>query len=173
MGQQGRKGHPNRVSFSGILTRVDEPSNRSPTGAKGHKVILTREAAEEALSSLIGMAVDYKAGWSGHNARQKFGVITDAVFSGRDILVRGYIYARDFGEEAEEIYALGEELGMSYELANALVVDVDAKVWVLKRVTFVGAAVLLKSKAAYRSTSFTLHNKEAPVPVHLDAACVT
>src|SRR6185312_3513112 len=38
-------GHPNRVPFEGVLTLVDEPSNRPPSGARGHRVILTRAAA--------------------------------------------------------------------------------------------------------------------------------
>ena len=29
-------GHPNRAAFSGVLTMVDVPSQRSPSGAKGH-----------------------------------------------------------------------------------------------------------------------------------------
>jgi hypothetical protein len=40
--------------------------------------MLTKEAAEKALPSLLGMAVDYKAGWDGHDARQKCGIITSA-----------------------------------------------------------------------------------------------
>ena len=55
-------GHPNRLPFEGCLTLVDVPSDKAPSGARGHRVVLTREAAEMALPSLLGMAVDYKAG---------------------------------------------------------------------------------------------------------------
>jgi hypothetical protein len=41
---------------------------------------------------------------------------------------------------------------MSYEITDALVEDITASVWVLNRVTFTGAAVLRRDKAAYRST---------------------
>ena len=51
-------GHPNRVAFEGVLTVVDEASDRAPSGARGHRVILTHEAAQAALPSLLGMAVD-------------------------------------------------------------------------------------------------------------------
>ena len=37
--------HPNRVAFEGVLTVVDEPSTRAPSGARGHRVVLTRAAA--------------------------------------------------------------------------------------------------------------------------------
>jgi hypothetical protein len=45
-------------------------------------------------------------------------------------------------------------MGMSYELADAHVADMRAQVWTLTRATFTGAAILLREKAAYRSTSF-------------------
>ena len=69
-------GHPNRLPFEGCLTLVDVASDKAPSGAKGHRVVLTREAAEAAMPSLLGMAVGYKAGWDGHDARQKCGIIT-------------------------------------------------------------------------------------------------
>jgi len=47
-------------------------------------------------------------------------------------------------------------MGMSYELADARVADMKASVWRLTKATFTGAAILLRSKAAYRGTSFRL-----------------
>jgi len=47
-------------------------------------------------------------------------------------------------------------MGMSYELADAHVEDMRASIWKLNRVTFTGAAILLRDKAAYRQTSFRL-----------------
>ena len=49
-------GHPNRVPFEGVLTVVNAASDKAPAGARGHRVMLTREAAEKALPSLLGMA---------------------------------------------------------------------------------------------------------------------
>src|ERR1700728_2375729 len=71
-------GHPNRLPFEGCLTLLDVASDKAPSGARGHRVVLTKEAADAALPSLLGMAVDYKAGWDGHDARQKCGIITSA-----------------------------------------------------------------------------------------------
>jgi len=150
-------GHPNRRAFEGVLTLVDVASDKAPTGARGHRVVLTRSAAEAALPSLLGMAVDFKAGWDGHDARQKCGVITSAEVSGQELRVRGYLYAKDFPEMAKEMEAHGDEvLGMSYEIADAHVDDMRAVVWRLNRVTFTGAAILLRAKAAYRETSFRM-----------------
>ncbi|SEG19718.1 hypothetical protein SAMN05421819_2153 [Bryocella elongata] len=164
-------GHPNRLPFEGCLTVVDEASDRAPNGSRGHRVILSREAAREALPSLLGMAVDYKAGWDGHNARQKCGIITSAHLEpegeGRRLLVSGYLFARDFPEfgggvrcrerarvEAGAGLPKDAAMGMSYELADAHVEDMRAPVWRLTRATFTGAAILLREKAAYRGTSF-------------------
>jgi hypothetical protein len=146
-------GHPNRLPFEGCLTLVDVASDKAPSGARGHRVVLTRSAAEAALPSLLGMAVDYKAGWDGHDARQKCGIITGAEVDGRKVMVAGFLFARDFPEMEARVQTDGL-MGMSYELADAHVADMRAQVWTLTRATFTGAAILLKDKAAYRGTSF-------------------
>ena len=154
------KGHPNRLPFEGCLTLVDVPSDKAPSGARGHRVVLTRAAAEAALPSLLGMAVDYKAGWDGHDARQKCGIITGAELQGQKLQVSGFLFARDFPEMEAKVSvgaqtkSVSAEMGMSYELADAHVADMNAAVWMLTRATFTGAAILLRDKAAYRGTSF-------------------
>jgi hypothetical protein len=103
------------------------------------------------------MAVDYRPGWDGHDARRKIGLLTEADVIGQRLVVRGYLYARDFPEIAAAIAAHAPQaMGMSYELADARVEDMRAEVWKLTRVTFTGAAILLRDKAAYRATSFRM-----------------
>jgi len=46
----------------------------------------------------------------------------------------------------------GGELGMSFEVTDVFVADSRARVWTLMKVTFTGAAILRKDKAAYRET---------------------
>ena len=110
------------------------------------------------------MAVDYKAGWDGHDARQKCGIITGARrWRARRLMVAGFLFARDFPEmeaRAEAMRASAGSMGMSYELADAHVADMRAQIWTLTRATFTGAAILLREKAAYRSTSFRLCRTE-------------
>lgn len=151
-------GHPNRIPFDGVLTRLDEASTRPPSGAKGHRVVLTKEAAEEALPSLLGMAIGFTPSYDGHDVRRKCGLITEANIVGRELRVKGYVYGRDFPEVVKQMDAAATagSMGMSYELADAHVEDMLAHVWVLTRATFTGAAVLLREKAAYRHTSFAL-----------------
>jgi hypothetical protein len=115
------------------------------------------------------MAVDYKDGWDGHDARQKCGIITAAEVDGNRLTVAGYLFARDFPEMEQKVggrdtgsdAGIGGKhgpaaMGMSYELADAHVADMRAPLWTLTRATFTGAAILLREKAAYRSTSFRL-----------------
>lgn len=151
--------HPNRVPFEGVLTLVGKTSETSPSGARGHRVNLTRKAAESALPSLLGMGVNYKSGWNGHDVRQKVGVIEAAQIVGCELRVSGYLFGKDFPEVIRTVLDAsgeGKDLGMSFELANAHVADMRAKVWRLTRTTFTGAAILLRAEAAYKKTSFRI-----------------
>jgi hypothetical protein len=148
--------HPNREEFRGVLTVVDVASDRPPAGARGHRVVLTRVAAEEALPSLLGMGLDYAPSLDRHDAQRKVGIITQAEIVGRRLELGGYLFAKDFPELVRTIRGnsrkAGSGLGMSYEIADARVADVRDKVWQLTQVTFTGAAILLREKAAYRET---------------------
>lgn len=165
------EGHPNRIEFEGVLTRVNEASDKAPSGARGHRVLLTEEAATGALPSLLGMAVDFRPGWDGHDARRKCGVITDAYLAGTELRVKGYLYGRDFPEVAEKLSSCEEgSMGMSYELADARVENMRAEIWKLTRATFTGAAILLRNKAAYRNTTFRLSNKHRRIAARRNEA---
>ena len=157
--------HPNRIPFEGVLTVVDEASTKPPAGARGHKVVLTRAAATEALPSLLGMAIGFTPAWDGHDVRRKCGLITEADLVGKELRVSGYLYGRDFPEVVKQIEGCAQGLmGMSYELADAHVADMRAEIWTLTRAIFTGAAVLLRDKAAYRDTSFKLRRKRFRAP---------
>ncbi len=164
--------HPNRLPFRGMLTLVGVPSQRSPSGARGHRVTLSRAATEAALPSLLGMALDYSPAMDGHDAQRKIGIITDAEIhsiaanaSTGQLSVGGFLYARDFPEVMQEIRAGKGVLGMSYEITNAWVPDVEAPVWTITKFTFTGAAVLRRDKAAYPDTWLVVDDV-ARTPAH-------
>jgi hypothetical protein len=166
--------HPNRAPFRGVLTLVDVPSDRAPAGARGHRVVLTRAAAERALPSLLGMGLDYAPALDRHDAQRKIGIITEAnivasrqwsvvsagarrLTTGDSLEVSGYIFGRDFPEIVRALRFAGEgaratSFGMSYEITDARVEDVRAAVWTVTEFLFTGAAVLRRDKAAYRNT---------------------
>ncbi|HYM76923.1 MAG TPA: hypothetical protein VE377_13175 [Candidatus Dormibacteraeota bacterium] len=217
------EGHPNRAAFRGVLTMVDVASSRAPSGSEGRRVVLTRKAAEAALPSLLGMALDYAPSFDRHDVRRKVGVITRAEVVGRYLEIGGYLYAKDFPDIVEEIGKFGRRpvaaalrtsdvrpgasmlgisrgrrtegtrlraslsaaveqirtligsarderssgeqhaalqaeakggtgLGMSFEVTNVDLVDRRARIWILEKVTFTGAAILWKEKAAFQET---------------------
>ena len=219
------EGHPNRAGFRGVLTVVDVASQKAPSGSKGHRVLLSKRAAEAGLPSLLGMALDYAPTFDRHDVRRKVGVITSAEIVGRNLEVGGFLYARDFPEIVEEIAKSGcvtgkgtssvrksalvaqrrcegarlraslaaaverirgltrsirggdkgpslhadssgdisasslpssslssGALGMSYEVTDVKLADARSQVWILTHVTFTGAAILRRDKAAYRDT---------------------
>jgi hypothetical protein len=157
--------HPNREAFRGVLTLVDVPSDKPPAGSRGHRVVLTRAAAEKALASLLGMGLDYSPSLDRHDTRRKIGVITRAEIVGKTLELGGHLFARDFPEIVKEIgkspkRTAGQRpasthpslLGMSYEITDARVADIRSSIWTLTHVTFTGAAVLRRDKAAYHDT---------------------
>jgi len=223
------EGHPNRAGFRGVLTLVDVASKRAPSGSNGRRVVLTRAAAEAALPSLLGMALDYAPSYDRHDVRRKVGVITSADVVGRNLEVGGYLYGKDFPDVVEKVgrtgrgnqvripsgpqkrdqgvvsgsvvrfpllataarsgaphfqspalHSLhapqvedglrsrlaeavlrlreltagvgGRELGMSFEITDSVVADMESRVWILTRVTFTGAAILRRDRAAYEDT---------------------
>jgi len=148
--------HPNKAPFKGVLARIDEPSNKPPSGARGHKVLLTHAAADKALPTLIGMGVNVSSEGQMHFASGKNGVIERAEIIGKDLFVWGYLFKKDCAQVIRTIQASAEEWGMSYEMHDAHVIDMRAEVYVIDHVTFTGAAVLLREKAAYLKTSFVL-----------------
>jgi len=150
------KDHPNRAPFSGIMTRIDEPSDNPVGGANGKRVLIPKSVAEAALSSLLGMGVDYKPSLDGHDAQNKIGVITDATIEGDGIHIKGFLYGSDFPAAVSEIRKQKKRLGFSYE-AQAAVADWNADPVEVTTCIFTGAAILLKDKAAYTSTSLEAH----------------
>jgi len=145
--------HPNKMPFSGVLTKLDEPSDFAPGGAAGKRIIVTAEAAQKALESLLGMAVDFTPSFDGHDIKAKIGIITSAEIVGNEIRIEGFVYAADFPETAELIQALKDVLGFSFEAQRLYVEDPSADILTITELTFTGAAILRKDKAAYQTTS--------------------
>ncbi len=159
-------GHINKMPFSGILTFLDVASDNAPLGSGGRKVMLTKEAAEKCLPTLLGMAVDYKEDMDGHDPTRKIGIIDCANIVDDKIEISGFIYAADFPTVAKQIKDDASSLGFSWELKQINVVDPRANPWVILDATFTGAAILKKEKAAYTTTSLqAAAEEELPMSV--------
>ena len=153
-------GHPNKLPFSGIMTRIDEPSDKPPGGSNGKCVIITKAAAEKALPTLLGMPVDAKSNLSDHDKKLKIGTITGATIEGNAIHIEGFLYAADFPKEVRRIQSERDTLGFSWEIQNIFVEDTTADPLVITDCTFTGAAILYKDKAAYQTTSLAAQAEE-------------
>ena len=146
--------HPNRRNFVGVLTRIGLPSDQALGGSQGHRVIISHEAAVEALDSLKLTPVGFGNCWSIHNMRQRCGIITEGEIIGNELYVRGHLFARDF----PEVITMMEKgrLGMSYETDETVIADKGQEFWTVNKITFCGAAILYADKAAYRTTWISL-----------------
>jgi len=148
------KDHPNKTPFSGILTRLDQPSDAPLGGSMGKCVILPKLIAEKALSSLLGMAVDFTPSLDGHDSQNKIGLITEATIQGNAIHIAGFFYGADFPDEVRRIQADKASLGFSFE-AQTRLRSLDENPLVIDYCVFTGAAVLQKDKAAYTTTALS------------------
>jgi len=98
-------GHPTGCRSRGIDGGECGQRQGSGRGARTPRYADPRGGGEGAALA-IGMAVDYRPGWDGHDARRKIGLLTEADIAGQRLVVRGYLYARDFPEVAGAIHAM-------------------------------------------------------------------
>jgi len=152
--------HPNKMEFSGVLTKVDQASDLAPHGSYGKKVLIPKDVAEKALPTLLGMGIDLTTNMKGHDRKKKIGVITAAHVDGNDVRIGGFFYANDFPKECQSIQANKEILGFSFEAERILVADLESDPLRIESLIFTGAAVLEKNSAAYHSTSIAAQAEE-------------
>lgn len=142
--------HPNKMKFSGVLVRLDEPSDKPPNGSNGRKIMLPSGVAKKRLATIVGMGLNYQPSLDGHAQRRKVGVINKAWIEGHNVCVEGTIWKHDFPEAEKDLKQDG--LGMSMEIGDVRVEDTDASVWKITDFKFLGATILWKNAAAYHRT---------------------
>jgi hypothetical protein len=127
-------------------------------------------AAQGALDSLLGMGINYCP--TGHNPREKVGFIHAAHIVANEIKIDGFIYSSDFPEIAVEIKANKHNLGLSFEARDLMTTNPDADPIPIAECVFTGAAILLRDKAAYKTT-FIHANKETEMSSIIDKMSAT
>lgn len=159
--------HPNKMPFKGVLVVLDQPSNKPPHGSGNRKVIMTTEAAQKAIPTLLGMGVNYTPKMDGHDAQKKIGIISEAEVKDGEIQIAGFIYASDFPDAAARIRADKKLLGFSFEAKVLKLADPGADPLEIEECVFTGAAILRKDKAAFSSTSLAAHAEEQPQEIEM------
>lgn len=157
-----RAKHPNRVPVTGILTKLDVPSDSAPYGAQGHPLLITLRAAVEALPTLEGQALNFVDTFDTHNRQQKCGVIEHAWIKGSDLHISGYIYGHDFPQVVKKLQDPKVKMGMSYDAILLHVQDKREKVWTITELTFIGAAILLADTASMKTTLISVSAAAEP-----------
>jgi len=159
---------PNKAPLLGLLCYLDAASEHPVGGAKGRLIYIPSSVGVPALETLVGMGVNVRSDLSGHNPRFKIGVIEkayagDALEDGSiPVHVEGYLYAKDFADEVDDLKAEKDDLGFSYE-ASAVLKDVEGASPATAQTTslvFTGATILYKKKAAYTKTSLAAEGDE-------------
>lgn len=150
-------GHINKLPFIATFMQIDSPSNGTPCGADC-PIVLAMDEARKCVSTMDLMAVDcvWSDWWpedcmTGHDSRNKIGVIEKAYIEGNEMKMKGFIYALDFPDIAYFIKNATPALGFSMEC----IADVETKddgYEHMTNVTFTGVAILFQNLAAFKDT---------------------
>jgi hypothetical protein len=153
--------HPNRVPFRGVVAKLDQPSDGAPHGTMGRRIIIPASLAAELSPGLLLAPINIDRNLSGHDLSYVIGSITNAYVEGSDWIVEGVLFGKNFPSEVDLIKAEKDSLGMSIEMSNLQWDNPFALgTIVMKMATPTGAAILLKKKAAYQTTTLAASRSE-------------
>lgn len=142
--------HPNDMHFEGVLCQLDEASTKPPNGSRGHRILIPKDVAQRRMDTLLGMGVNLSTDKDGHAPQRKVGVIKKAWIKGKELWISGTVWKKDFPDAEEALKS--KKLGMSFEGSDVAIEDANAHIWTVKDLVFTGAALLLKTAAAYSKT---------------------
>ena len=149
--------HPNAMYFTATFARIGTPSDGTPCGADEPVIIDAEEAAKSIKTmNFMGIDCEWDEWWpeycmTGHDTRNKIGVVRNAYIEGNELKIDGLIYSKDFSDIAFFIKNATPSLGFSMEcLASSAIQDDNYEH--LHDITFTGVAILFKNLAAYEDT---------------------
>ena len=156
--------HPNKMLWSGVLTRLGVPSDGAPCGTGGKLLIIDSAAAANALETIVNMPLNCEFtddfwgscpeyAMTGHDLSNVIGTITSGKVEGDALVCEGIIWKQNFPDVAFMINNAVDALGFSIEL-NVNASQESEDTITATDITFTGAATLWKKCAAYESTEF-------------------
>jgi hypothetical protein len=136
------------MKFEGILFLLNKPPAQSPRGCRGHKILFTPATIEKALEQLPGKPLFSSQCLTTHDITNPIGIIEKAFIVGDMFCISGSMHEEKF--ISQHLNASGETLGLSFDVLNANIEDLRQVIWTCIKADFIGATMLLQSKAAYR-----------------------
>ena len=162
--------NPNQHPVSGVLFRIDEPSENIPSVGPGLPLYISKEIAAEAVSQVSGLPLDAHDNLSQHANEDIAGVMLSASIEDKDFCVRGYLWGWSKNKKIQSITSAKEKLGMSMNAAaigHEAVVD-GTKVFWIDQLILLGANILYSNCATYEKTSLLAAEKSAEIAVAPD-----
>jgi hypothetical protein len=156
--------HPNKMMWTGVVTRLGVPSDAAPCGTNGKLLIISQEAAVSAIDTIVNMPLNCEFGgdfWgsspeyamTGHDQQFVIGAISSGTVEVDALVCSGIIWKQNFPDVAFMINNAVDALGFSIEL-DVLRSTEDDTTLTATEIVFTGASTLWKKCAAFESTEF-------------------
>lgn len=151
--------HSNKMRFTATIMYLDQYSDGIPDGTVWSKIFLEKSECEKALDTmnLMGINCVWKdwgtTDWqfTGHDPRNKIGVVENTYIEGNELKIDGIIYKNDFQDISRFIKNVMDSIGFSIEASFNEWEETEEGV-IIRDVEFTGVSMLFKNCAAYSDT---------------------
>lgn len=136
------------MKFEGIVFKINQASRVAPKGASEHRVKLLDTAIQQGLEQLPGRPLFASKGFLTHNRNSPIGIIEHAFIVGDMFCISGHLNTQLTWPLS--LQACNEPLGLSYDITNAIILDMAAPIFEISKAKWLGVTVVRQRKAAYR-----------------------
>ena len=158
---------PNWFPFTGTCLFVDEPSSGIPSGGSEDKpVLFPKDEVEKSLTTFENMGVDCvwpeygcpEYALTGHDTRNKIGVISSAEIVGNEVVIKGGLWEWDFEDVCDMVKLAKSSLGWSVEVR--MYIEDSGDYYTATDLEFSGVALLYASAASFDKTYLAAKRKD-------------
>lgn len=154
----------NRVPVTGVLFRINEPSEAVPAKGPGLPLYIPAEVAASIVNSVTGLPLDAHDNLSQHAEEEITGTMLSAEVRDKDFVVHGVLWPASKTSKVKKIAANAEKLGMSMTAdAWGHEAEVDGtKVFWVDDLDLSGANILFSDCATYQKTRLLMAERRDP-----------
>jgi hypothetical protein len=167
--EKGSNKHP----IQGVLFKIDQPSESTPSVGPGLPLYIPRAIAESLVDKVGGLPLDASDSLRVHASRDIVGTMTRAWINGGDFMVEGHLWQWNQPEKVATITANEGFLGMSLNAhANGHEEEIGGrKVFVIDKLDLLGANILRRDHATYQTTNLvSAESQQLSIPVAIAAS---